>query len=346
MTTYSEIYSRLAKEDLELRAARREQVKQLYEGVMNSVVRPASKGIWEATKYLGRGIKKAAIGTAKAGHYAASVYSDYQSYLDAEEKVKGITREQRAAAQATLDQKVDEAKTELRIASQAATKASEEFKKDPSQEAVAKAAYNLEQEKILAYKTAKRAAGGFWERYVLKPIAGARTYQEAKTIAERVNANGFEVSPLQIYAVLAGYASKFDDKEFKKPKDEKKPKFEAPIYNPFTGEPIKTKVKEKVKDPATGAESEVEVEKEAKAGFDKLGDWMEYILAMARIGFMREEQKQRGEQMRNNPFAGMNFGFPPGFNPWAFGFNPGFPPGYGFAGHGAGYNPGTGPRNP
>jgi hypothetical protein len=387
-TTYSQIYERMVREDLEQRAMKREQRKELYDGVMNSIVKPVTKGAWEATKYIGRGIKTTARATYNAGAYAASTYADYLKYKEMEEKLdptisttRANLEEQVRVAEKELKEERDkyetfvdgkrnaaatdylnDKKTEFAFAKARGTrrqkvKASAKVVGAYARKAFAKTVEYIPPRAKVAwqkifpkatYKTnitdaekapydadARAKTPGFFGKYIFGPIANAKRYQEINSVAEKLNAAGLEVTPLQIYALYKGYPEKFTD--FKKPKDKKKPLFEGPIYNPFTGAPIKTKVKEKVKDPATGIETEVEVEKDVQVGFEKMEDWMNYVLTIARIELSKEEMRQKAEQIRNNPWFGMNpgFGFPPGFNP-----------GYGFAGPGAGYNPGTGPRNP
>lgn len=328
-TTYSEIYNRIMQEELDLKAKKREQRKQVYDDVSgvlrdvkDNVAKPIGYVAWETAKALGRGIKATAKGAKNVASYAVDVYSNYQNYCDMEAKVTGIDPR---TASSPLEAKLNAAEAELKAASRAAsnaTRESERNKKSKTKDKAAKAAYQTEQTKYAEYTKAKTEykaqAGGVFTRCILKPLAKARTYEFFESLTK-----GTEITPLQMYSLFRGFPDKFT--EFKKPKDKKKTLFTSPIYNPFTNEPFKDK---------DG--------KDINREWTDMKDFTEYAGWVIGEKFKQEEFKFKWEQMKSNPLygfanmGGMNGnpyfgmgGFPGfgGFNPNMYG---GFPFGSGF----------------
>lgn len=147
-----------------------------------------------------------------------------------------------------------------------------------------------------AYDEARSRKKGIFKRLVLDYTHMARDYRELKNITDRAREKGIEITPLQLYALFRGYPEKFS--QYGKPKDKKKPMFEVPLQNPFTGETFKQDVEEEIID-AEGKKTKQNVKKDIKMpindlkDFEVLKSWFEFCI---NAQIMREDRK-------NNPFG-------------------------------------------
>lgn len=337
MTSYSEVYSRLLKEDLEARTSRAEARRNAYRFARDEILKPIAHYTWEGAKLIGRGIKATAKGVGKAGVYAADVYTNSKRMDELESKLTGADA---AASRETSYQAEKNAEREMKIAQEAykQTEANlkqafksrkstikQNFKNSATmtqaqydaQIAAAKTAYESAKaaakavpgglnDKKTVYGNAKAKSGGFWRRYVLDPVARAETYKYYRAISDNAREKGVDITPLQIYALFRGYKDKF--KEYGKPG--KSPMFEVSLHNPFTGQPFKQKVKKK---DAAGVEQEVEEDVKAKIEtWDDLKKYMDYASFCINT-----------EEMRRNPinnfFSNMrNMGNMDPFQMWMY----------------------------
>jgi len=294
---------------------RRENLKSFYRcsrevlgDVRDNIIKPTLSLTGKVLKGVGRGLKSTAVGLGKAGSYVAQTYSDYMNYREMQEKIDPNL----VTLRTTLENSINQAENEFRAKKNEyqAFKKQGVYSTPTSAGAVPRdpvADYNtkksqMEQELAQKRETLRQARAtspGKFTKYILDPISGARNYRYFREISDNAREKGVDITPLQMYALYRGYTEKF--KEYGKPKDKKKPMFEVPLQNPFTGQPFKQKTekKEKIKDPVTGLETDVtrEVEEDVRVPINDLNDlktYADYATFCANMELTREER-------RNNP---------------------------------------------
>ena len=328
-------YEKADEDKRERKAARR---KQLYTTFKQEVLTPignvASKypaqtagavvgglltgglGGIVAGAIIGGTAKPVGRGLYKTGKYVVDTYTGNEQFLSLDEKVTGVTREQRAQARTVADQAARDAQNELKQeeAKYARTIKPEKIllkerkktlKQDLKAGRIDKVRYEQElaafkesyaiteratraaagglDEKEKTYNTTRAAAGGFFQRYILDPQSNARRYKSMEALSEKLNAAGLEVTPLQIHALFAGYKDKY--KDFAKPgKDEK-----------FREEPVLDK---------TGAPVNGPDGKPLTMKFKTAEDWIKFQIELLNMEIRKDEMKMKWEQMKN-----MSFGF-------------------------------------